>query len=190
MSAFTSSDVPLHASAVAGIDLVNSLFTDHLGSGRSVDRVDDDAWQRWFLDRHRLDAARTPVSEGELAALRDCLRRVLKRWSSHDAPARRDVQMLDRLICRVAVRHRVSLEGSRLALVAEPLQRDFAWVLAEVAASVIELMRVGEPDRLRECANPACSWIFYDETANRSKRYCSPTPCASLLRVRRHRQRA
>ena len=61
-------------------------------------------------------------------------------------------------------------------------------VLAEIAGSAVELMGTGDPNCLKACGNPGCSWLFYDTTLNHSRRYCSATPCGSLMRVRRFRQ--
>jgi predicted RNA-binding Zn ribbon-like protein len=69
----------------------------------------------------------------------------------------------------------------------EPLDRNSTWVSAAISASAADMLSIGEPKRLKTCANPACSWMFYDQTINRSKRFCSTTPCGSLVRVRRFR---
>jgi predicted RNA-binding Zn ribbon-like protein len=85
---------------------------------------------------------------------------------------------------------RVLDDGSQLRLSCEPLQRDATWLASAITASAVELMADGDPRRLKVCSNPACSWMFYDATVNRSKQFCSTTPCASLVRVRRFRQGA
>jgi predicted RNA-binding Zn ribbon-like protein len=59
-----------------------------------------------------------------------------------------------------------------------------------VAASAAELLAEGEPARLRVCANSACSWMFYDETRNSSRRWCEGAICGNLIKVRRFRARA
>ena len=60
--------------------------------------------------------------------------------------------------------------------------------MARIAASAAELAGSGAPERLKVCANPDCSWMFYDHTLNRSQRFCSTSPCAALVRVRRFRR--
>jgi predicted RNA-binding Zn ribbon-like protein len=62
--------------------------------------------------------------------------------------------------------------------------------MAAVAESAVELMASGDSRRLKTCSNPDCSWMFYDDTVNRSRQFCSTTPCGSLIRVRRFRARA
>jgi predicted RNA-binding Zn ribbon-like protein len=71
----------------------------------------------------------------------------------------------------------------------EPARRDWRWVMSEVIASAAELMTTGEPRRLKSCANPSCMWMFYDESHNRSRRWCDPATCGNLVKVRAHRSR-
>ncbi|WP_141639042.1 CGNR zinc finger domain-containing protein, partial [Paenibacillus riograndensis] len=37
--------------------------------------------------------------------------------------------------------------------------------------------------------NPDCLWVYYDDTRNRSKRYCDDKMCGNLMKVRRFRAR-
>jgi predicted RNA-binding Zn ribbon-like protein len=46
-----------------------------------------------------------------------------------------------------------------------------------------------EPNRLRECANPDCDLIFYDETRNGQRRWCDMATCGNRLKQARHRTR-
>ncbi|MBV8980058.1 MAG: CGNR zinc finger domain-containing protein [Acidimicrobiia bacterium] len=184
------SDIPVTPSNVACIDLVNSRFTDYLGSGDNTDRIASSQWQEWFLQRYALKPqTRGPIPLDELVALRRDLRRILDKWSAHGRLSPRDVSLLDARVQATAVRHRVRGRGTGLKLVQEPLRRDWEWVIAEVSASAVELMGTGDPRRLKSCGNPACSWVFYDTSVNHSRRYCAPTPCGSLMRVRRFRSR-
>ena len=88
-----------------------------------------------------------------------------------------------------ALRQRVTVTTSGISMQLEPFQRDWSSVVAMITASAVELISEGDPKRLKTCTNPACSWMFYDNTINRSKQFCSTSPCASLVRVRRFRQR-
>lgn len=181
--------IPANPSDVACVDFVNSQFSDHLGDGLPVDRLADRRWQAWFLDRYRLlpkPSGQIPVDD--MTILRRDLRRILEKWSSGSLD-RNDVRVLDRRTREAALRLRVEFSDAGVEVRHEPVTRDWAWVAAAVAASAAELMTTGEPARLKVCANPACSWMFYDRTHNASKQFCSTTPCASLMRVRRFRRR-
>lgn len=59
-----------------------------------------------------------------------------------------------------------------------------------MAAAYADMLAAGGAERLRVCDNPDCKWIYYDETKNRSKRYCDDKACGNLLKVRRFRERA
>jgi predicted RNA-binding Zn ribbon-like protein len=184
------SPIPTQPSEFACVELVNSAFTDHLGTGDPIDRLGMSDWQRWFLDRYSLRpeaSGAAPVAE--LVALRSDLRRILDRWSTQDGITPRDVRLLDRRTKQADLRQRVRLADDGVELQLEPLQRDWTWVIAAVAASAVELLGTGDPQRLKTCSNPACSWMFYDTTVNRSRVFCSTTPCGSLMRVRRFRER-
>ncbi len=184
------SAVPVNASDFACIDFANTAFSDHLGGGADVDRIASNPWWRWFLDRYELQpTARAARPLDELVRLRRDLRRVLETWSRGAALSDRDVGALDMRMRGAPLRRRVSARDRGIELTTEPLRRDWSWVLASITASAIELMQTGDPKRLKVCTNPSCSWLFYDTTLNRSKRYCSATPCASLMRVRRFRER-
>jgi predicted RNA-binding Zn ribbon-like protein len=61
--------------------------------------------------------------------------------------------------------------------------------MAEIAASFARTLADGEKSRLRICDNPDCLWVYYDDTRNRSKRYCDDKMCGNLLKVRRFRAR-
>ena len=42
--------------------------------------------------------------------------------------------------------------------------------------------------QLKICENPECDWIFYDDSKNHTRKWCSNT-CASLIKVRRFREK-
>ncbi len=191
MSQIAESPIPVNPSDIACIDLVNSAFTDYLDGGPAVDRIESAQWRRWFLDRYSL----TPVTIGSppidaLVALRRDLRRILEKWSRGERLTPRDVRALDSRMSAAPLRPRVVTAPGGIEVQEEPMQRDWNWVIAGVTASAVELMLSGDRARLKTCTNPNCSWMFYDNTINRSKQFCSSTPCALLIRMRRHRGRA
>ena len=64
---------------------------------------------------------------------------------------------------------------------------DWTAVMAATVTSYAQLLVSGGIDRIKVCANPDCSFMFYDETRNRSRRWCEASACGNLVRVRRHR---
>src|SRR5689334_2552773 len=122
MSQAAKSAIPVNASDVACIDLVNSAFTDHLGAGAGGDRIASAQWQDWFLDRYGLkpEGQRSPPLE-ELVTLRRDLRRTLEKWASRTALSRHDMRLLDTRLSAAPVRQRVAEGTGRLELALEPV---------------------------------------------------------------------
>jgi predicted RNA-binding Zn ribbon-like protein len=141
------------------------------------------------LSRHRIEVDRPyPAPIDQLAALRDQLRAILHSWAQGGSLTAPETEALDGWISETPLRQRVRQISGRLQLAVEPIDRDWTWAMARIAASAAELAAIGAPERLKVCANPDCSWMFYDHTLNRSRRFCSISPCATVVRVRRFRR--
>jgi predicted RNA-binding Zn ribbon-like protein len=52
---------------------------------------------------------------------------------------------------------------------------------------VIDELSEVEPTRLRRCARPECSLVFYDVTRSATQRWHDERPCGLRERQRRHR---
>jgi predicted RNA-binding Zn ribbon-like protein len=172
---------------------VNSRWTDHLGSDRVYDRLPLAEWRHAFLAHWSLletGAAGSSEAIQELRALRGLLRRLLEAFARGDTPVGADVGALNGFLGASPRTRRLEAAGDRYRLAEVPVRSDWPWALAEVAASAADLLATGERGRLKVCANPACSWMFYDETRNTSRRWCEGDICGNLLKVRRYRARA
>jgi predicted RNA-binding Zn ribbon-like protein len=44
-------------------------------------------------------------------------------------------------------------------------------------------------ERVRECANHDCGWLFLDLSRNRSRKWCDMSSCGNRAKVRRFRER-
>jgi predicted RNA-binding Zn ribbon-like protein len=67
---------------------------------------------------------------------------------------------------------------------------DPAWTtaIAAVLDAVDLVTRV--PDRIRQCAHPACVLWFLDTSRSGARRWCSMATCGNRTKARRHYQRA
>lgn len=189
MTATDLSPIPRHPSKFACIDLINNAFAHHLGKGPGFDRLPLREWRAWFLSHHGIEVDRQyPAPIDKLAALRDQLRAILRSWALGGSLTAHETHVLDGWVSETPLRQRVRQISGRLELAVEPIDRDWTWAMARIAASAAELAANGAPERLKVCANLDCSWMFYDHTLNRSQRFCSTSPCATVVRVRRFRR--
>jgi len=60
---------------------------------------------------------------------------------------------------------------------------------AHLAMGLAELLVAGASGRLRTCASPDCREVFFDESRNRSRRYCDSRTCGNRLHVAAYRAR-
>jgi len=64
-----------------------------------------------------------------------------------------------------------------------------AAVLGPIAWSALELLSAGEFERLKQCPNHGCGWLFYDRSKNNSRRWCDMATCGNQNKGRRFRAR-
>ncbi|PZQ89870.1 MAG: RNA-binding protein [Leifsonia xyli] len=62
-------------------------------------------------------------------------------------------------------------------------------MLVEAAMALVDVIRAGRLDRLRNCEADDCAGVFVDLSKNGSKRFCS-TRCGNRMAVRAYRARA
>jgi predicted RNA-binding Zn ribbon-like protein len=61
-------------------------------------------------------------------------------------------------------------------------------MLVEAAMAVVDVIRMGELDRLRECASDTCADVLVDLSKNRSRRFCEQN-CGNRANVAAYRAR-
>ena len=168
------------------VDFVNSRFTDYRGVDVVYDRLELAEWRRWFSQRCGVATERPPgpAVRRELVDLRAQLRGLLE---SGRPPDRRAMAALNRLLATSGHLWHLIRVKRRVELRMTWRRDDWRAVMAATIASYAQLLATDGLDRIRVCANPDCSWLFYDQTRNRSRRWCDPNMCGTLLRVRRHR---
>lgn len=172
-------------------DFLNSEWHDWRGSGRSEDRLDKPAWLEKFLERWNLTASMPPEPAEVVAlrGLRTLLRRTAQTLAAGSALGPEDLRELNRVMASGPVARQIGQaeDGHRLELV--PVRQDWPQAMADIAASFARTLAEGEGARIRICENPDCLWVFYDDTRNRTKRFCEDKSCGNLMKVRRFRAR-
>ena len=150
--------------------------------------------EAWLLDQartRRIESDRPPtrLELAEVRRVQALLRRLTDRVSAGLQLSDRDLAEVNALLARAPVTaklHRFPDSGYYVEMT--PLAARWVETLVrEIVGSWVALLRLDDPPRLRVCANDACRRVFYDETRNRSRRWCDSRTCGNLMRVRRHR---
>ncbi len=72
-----------------------------------------------------------------------------------------------------------------------PRALDAQLPLKRLALSALDVLQNDSPERLKRCATEGkCGWLFYDETKNNSRQWCSMQSCGAAAKMRRYRARA
>ncbi len=172
------------------IDLLNSDWHDHLGTGAREDRLENPRWLDGYLSRWGLDLGGVPGERIRLGfrRLRESIRAIADRIVARKKVPAADWHRLNAYLERVSFIRRVRVKGSEAEIVESPIGEKLNVAMAAVARSFAESMAREDLSRLKICQNKDCLWVFMDASRNRSRRWCEDT-CGNLMKVRRYRDR-
>lgn len=171
----------------ACLDFVNSEWTDWRGAGPATDRLSSPVWWTRFLKRWELGSPALGAPSGrrlvELRRLRQTMRKMIE---GRRRPSPAEVAEMNRRLATAPQRWRIDSTFRTDVVPASP-----GWnaVTAALILSFGRLMTEAEAARLKRCANPDCSYVFYDTSTNRSRRWCFSNVCGNLMHVRTFRAR-
>ena len=164
------------------IDFVNTLDVE-----AGEDRTDTPAHLTDWMDEQGLRAPDgPPLGAGELEQaieLRESLRGVLVGHSRHEETVGAAGHLED-----VAERGRLSVcFGPDGAIEIAPRAGGYPGLLAQLLVPVARASMDGTWARVKACVADDCQWAFYDQSRNRSGRWCDMAVCGNRTKVRTYR---
>jgi predicted RNA-binding Zn ribbon-like protein len=154
--------------------------TDELG------RPDD--LLRWIEKVERLPAAllrgfdRSATIFAAAIELREAIHRCFAATAAGRTP---DLTALNIALAEAPARRRVRPGGWEI----EAPAATASVLLAPVLWSAADLLVGRQLLRVRSCANPACGWLFLDDSKSGNRRWCSMSACGNRAKAHRHYQR-
>jgi predicted RNA-binding Zn ribbon-like protein len=172
------------------LDLINSRWSDHLGTGAFHDRLTSPIWRRAFLKRWGFRVADPDDAAAlvRLSKLRTALRNALELYIAGGRLSRGVRAGLEAEINRPRWQWKIEGRPGGEALTLDRDGDQWDMVAADLAISAVRL--IGDGRVVKVCANPSCTWMFVDESRPGSRRWCDASICGSLINVRRHRRSA
>jgi predicted RNA-binding Zn ribbon-like protein len=188
--------VPAPADTLA-IDFANTRYwrgsnepTETLGS--SQDLLDWAATTALVAPAtlRRFRAAWTPPEFARAIEWREAIFRGLAAASGGSMPDAPDVALLNDALTKAPARQRLSSTGRGWEVTVMPPRA--ASLLAPVLWSAGDLLLGPKLARVRQCANPACQFLFLDDSKAGNRRWCSMSACGNRAKAHRHylRQKA
>ncbi|HNR05628.1 MAG TPA: CGNR zinc finger domain-containing protein [Bacillota bacterium] len=161
--------------------ITHKLFSDPLMNNE---------WLIKLFDKWNMQPLIEP-NELELAKLIDMRSRFMKLFTKiveGKDLAKKDIELINSYMADISFFRQLQTKEGSLGLYDIPKTRNWNWFMAEVSASFARLYSSEAINRLKICQNPECGWFFIDDSKSRNRKWCDDT-CASLMKVRRFRQR-
>jgi predicted RNA-binding Zn ribbon-like protein len=134
--------------------------------------------------RHPADAAR---ALRRVIARRELIFRVFAAVAQGRSPLPADLDALHRAQVAALDAAGARWHGGRLSLVWKADRAALDTPLHPLTLAAGDLLASPGIERLRQCANHPCGWLFLDQSKNGSRRWCSSAECGNASRVRRFR---
>lgn len=153
------------------------------------DPLEDAAWRKQFAQRWNLPEV-TPSMPGfaRLPAFREFMFQAALPLTDGQPVPGEALYTLNQILREGTPQTQIIRQGEGYRL--ETLQQTgpIPWVQYQIARSFAALLTDYPLACLHQCANPDCDWIFYDSSKNHTRKWCDQK-CASLMKVRRYRQK-
>ena len=116
-------------------------------------------------------------------ALNAALKKSFRAMLSGQRVARQWAEPINRVL-RVTEGHdELQWDGSAWRVGFVGREEGLDWLLAAIARSGAELIAAGATAKLRQCGNPQCQLLFYDESRTHRRRWCSMALCGNRSKV-------
>lgn len=171
----------------AGLETVRA-FANTLDVDEDVDGLATaDQVGEWLVDHDLVDGPVDP-SPGEVDLVirtRDGIRALITA-THHDDVDQEALTGLAEAVTASGLHPTFSAGHVDLAPTADGVPGALGRLLAFVHDAIAE----GSWERLKLCANDTCRWAFFDQSRNRSGRWCDMAGCGNRAKVRAYRARA
>jgi predicted RNA-binding Zn ribbon-like protein len=127
----------------------------------------------------------------EARRVRAILRHLAERGASTVRARMEALEEINRVLGRSAGTRRIEARSDgAFSRSFVPVGDAFAGLLIPVVDSAADALVSSELQRVRRCADPRCTRVFYDTTRNSRRRWCDMATCGNRAKAARHRLRS
>jgi predicted RNA-binding Zn ribbon-like protein len=138
--------------------------------------------------RHNPREATTALAKA--VAVRDLLLSLFAGVANHRSVSSQRLSELNSALAETPGTMQVRNKSGRVETEWTSVGNGLEQVLFAVLTNAAELLASERVRRIRECASANCTWLFVDESRNRSRRWCDMAACGNRMKARRHYRRA
>jgi predicted RNA-binding Zn ribbon-like protein len=169
--------------------------TTWAGGAPAVDRIPDFArLVDWCGEAGILGAASPDPSGGKASgraailsqatSLRAVLHAIFSPAASGRAPPARDLAALNEYLALVVMR--VDWDAGADPIMASEAAGELPPIFTPIVWSAASLLVSPYRDRIGQCANPKCGWLYVDLSRRGNRRWCDMQTCGNRAKAQRH----
>lgn len=153
------------------------------------------AWQIGIVESDGLAQLKRTAAENPAAAraahaealvLREALYRIFLAAALGEQANPIDLERLSARVAEARTLQMLVQNGSAFTWAWRSDQPELHRPELEVALAAADMLAHDELSRVKECPAPdGCKWLFFDESKNRSRRWCSMAHCGAAAKARR-----
>lgn len=162
-------------------DLLTWCASAGLQDGATIERLGG-----WWRGTPR----RCAQAFGEAIGLREVIYRLFRAAALAGETGLEDLDRLNLALAAAPARIRVTRDGDGYAWQIRQPAPSVTNLLASVLWSAGDLLTGPQLQRVRQCANDKCLWLFLDTSKSGNRRWCSMSMCGNRAKAHRHYLRA
>ncbi len=139
-------------------------------------------FKNWWQGQNDIAA----IVFGETIEVREIIYRLFSTLAAQRAPAAADLQALSRALTQTPARTTVAPAPPGYAWQVPQSEPIASTLLTPVLWSAGDLLVSHRLERVRQCANSQCLWLFLDDSKSGNRRWCSMSACGNRAKAHRH----
>jgi predicted RNA-binding Zn ribbon-like protein len=119
-------------------------------------------------------------------ATRELVYRLFSLLAGGRTPSAADLVALSQALARTPARTMVAQVPDGYAWRVPPAEPVAGALLTPILWSAGDLLVSRRLERVRQCANSQCRWLFLDDSKSGNRRWCSMSACGNRAKAHRH----
>jgi len=121
-------------------------------------------------------------------SFRSNLKNMVKELARGKLPGESGIKAINQILKTNKVYSQLHNQNDRIELVTVPIKQSHD-PLRLIAESAVELLTQKDLALVKKCNDPVCTLLFYDESKNHSRRWCSMNRCGNRAKASIHYRR-